>query len=56
MNQKMKKRWREKEAQADAAYDISGMDDEEDDEFVEMEKNQAADDELARLKKELSKE
>lgn len=53
---KMEKKIAEKEAQADAAYDISGMDDEEDDEFVEMEKNQAADDELTRLKKELSKE
>ena len=47
---KMEKKIAEKEAQADAAYDISGMDDEEDDEFDEMEKNQAADDELARLK------
>jgi phage shock protein A len=53
---KMEKKIAEKEAQADAAFDISGMDDEEDDEFEEMESKQAADDELARLKKELSKE
>ncbi len=53
---KMEKKIAEKEAQADAAFDISGMDDEEDDEFEEMENKQAADDELARLKKELSKE
>ena len=53
---KMEKKIAEKEAQADAAFDISGMDDEEDDEFEEIESKQAADDELARLKKELSKE
>jgi phage shock protein A len=53
---KMEKKIAEKEAQADAAFDISGMDDEEDDEFEEMESKQAADDEMARLKKELSKE
>ena len=53
---KMEKKIAEKEAQADAAFDISGMDDEEDDEFEEMESKQAADDELARLKKELTKE
>lgn len=53
---KMEKKIAEKEAQADAAFDISGMDDEEDDEFEEMENKQAADDEMARLKKELSKE
>lgn len=53
---KMEKKIAEKEAQADAAFDISGMDDAEDDEFEEMENKQAADDELARLKEELSKE
>ena len=53
---KMEKKIAEKEAQADASFDISGMDDEEDDEFEEMESKQAADDEMARLKKELSKE
>ncbi len=53
---KMEKKIAEKEAQADAAFDISGMDDEEDDEFEEMENKQAADDELARLKEELLKE
>ena len=53
---KMEKKIAEKEAQADAAFDISGMDDEEDDEFEEMENEKAAGDELARLKEELSKE
>ena len=53
---KMEKKIAEKEAQADAAFDISGMDDEEDDEFEEMENGKAADDELASLKEELSKE
>ncbi len=53
---KMEKKIAEKEAQADAAFDISGMDDEEDDEFEEMENEKAADDELASLKEELSKE
>jgi len=53
---KMEKKIAEKEAQADAAFDISGMDDEEDDEFEKMENEKAADDELARLKEELSKE
>jgi len=53
---KMEKKIAEKEAQADAAFDISGMDDEEDDEFEEMENDKAAGDELARLKEELSKE
>jgi len=50
---KMEKKIAEKEAQADAAFDISGM---EDDEFEEMENKKVADDELARLKEELSKE
>jgi phage shock protein A len=53
---KMEKKIAEKEAQADAAFDISGMDDEEVDEFDEIEKKKAADDELTRLKDELSKE
>ncbi len=53
---KMEKKIEEKEAQADAAFDISGMDDKEDDEFEEIEKNKAAEDEMARLKKGLSKE
>ena len=53
---KMEKKIAEKEAQADAAFDISGMDDEEDDEFADIEKKKAADDELARMKEELSKE
>jgi phage shock protein A len=53
---KMEKKIAEKEAQADAAFDVSGMDDEEDDEFEDMENKKAADDELARLKEEMSKE
>jgi len=53
---KMEKKIAEKEAQADAAFDISGMDDAEDDEFEEMENEKAAGDELARLKEELLKE
>jgi len=53
---KMEKKIAEKEAQADAAFDISGMDDEEEDEFSDMENKKAADDELARMKEELSKE
>lgn len=53
---KMEKKIAEKEAQADAAFDISGMDGAEDDEFEELEKNKAAEDEMARLREELSKE
>ncbi|MCJ7665807.1 MAG: PspA/IM30 family protein [Actinobacteria bacterium] len=53
---KMEKKIAVKEAQADAAFDISGMDDKEDDEFEDMENKKAADDELSRLKEELSKE
>ena len=53
---KMEKKIAEKEAQADAAFDISGMDDAEDAEFEDLEKDKAAEDEMARLKEELSKE
>ena len=53
---KMERKVAEKEAQADAAYDISGMDKVEDDPFVKMESEKALDDEMARLKKEISKE
>ena len=53
---KMERKVAEKEAQADAAYDISGLDKVEDDPFVKMESEKALDDEMARLKKEMSKE
>ena len=53
---KMERKIAEKEAQADAAFEISGMDAEKNDPFVNMEKEKAAEDELARLKEELSKE
>ncbi len=53
---KMEKKIAEKEAQADAAFEISGIDAQQKDPFVEIEKKKAADDELARLKEELSKE
>jgi len=53
---KMERKIAEKEAQADAAFEISGMEAEKNDPFVEIEKQAAADDELARLKEELSKE
>ncbi len=53
---KMEQKIAEKEAQADAAFDISGLDEKEHDEFAEVEKKKAVDDELARLKEELSKE
>jgi len=53
---KMERKVAEKEAQADASYDISGLDKAEDDPFVKMESKKALDDEMARLKKEMSKE
>jgi len=53
---KMEKKIAEKEAQADAAFEISGIDAEQKDPFVELEKKKAAEDEMARLKEELSKE
>jgi len=53
---KMERKVAEKEAQADAAYEISGMETREDDPFEEMENKKAVDDELARLKEQLSKE
>ncbi len=53
---KMERKVAEKEAQADAAYEISGMEAREDDPFEEMENKKAVDDELARLKEQLSKE
>jgi len=53
---KMERKVAEKEAQADAAYEISGMEESENDPFEEMEAGKAVDDEMARLKEQLSKE
>ena len=53
---KMERKVAEKEAQADAAYDISGLEESEDDPFAKMEDKKALDDELLRLKKEMGKE
>jgi len=53
---KMERKIAEKEAQADAAYEISGLNAEQNDPFANMEKEKAAEDEMARLKEELSKE
>ncbi len=53
---KMERKVAEKEAQADAAFEISGIEASEDDPFEEMESSKAVDDEMARLKEQLSKE
>ncbi len=53
---KMEQKIAAEEAQADAAFDVSGLSAEQNDPFKSMEKEQAADDELARLMKEVSKE
>jgi phage shock protein A len=53
---KMERKISEKEAQADAAYEISGLNAEQNDPFADIEKEKAAEDEMARLKEELSKE
>jgi len=53
---KMEKKIAEKEAQADASFEVAGIDPSKNDVFEDMEKNKAAQDELARLKEELSKE
>ena len=53
---KMERKIAEKEAQADAAYEISGLNAEQNDPFTDIEKQKAAEDEMARLKEELSKE
>jgi phage shock protein A len=53
---KMEKKIAEKEAQADAAFEVSGIDPSKNDVFEDMERDQAAEDELSRLKEELSKE
>jgi len=52
---KMEKKVAEKEAQADAAYDISGLEESQEDPFEKMENKKALEDELTRLKKEISK-
>ncbi|MHB1347433.1 MAG: PspA/IM30 family protein [Candidatus Humimicrobiaceae bacterium] len=53
---KMERKIAEKEAQADAAFEISGLDAEKTNVFTEMENKQAVDDEMARLKAEIAKE
>ena len=53
---KMERKISEKEAQADAAFEMSGLDAEKANEFTDMENKQAVDDEMARLKAELAKE
>lgn len=53
---KMEKKISVEEAQADAAFEVSGISSEQNDPFASMEKKQAADDEMARLMKEVSKE
>lgn len=53
---KMERKIAEKEAQADAEFEISGIEEKEHDQFEEIESAKAAEDELARLKKEISKE
>jgi len=53
---KMERKIAEKEAQADAQYEISGLNAEQNDPFADIEKQKAAEDEMARLKEELSKE
>ena len=53
---KMERKIAEKEAQADAEYEISGLNAEQNDPFTNIEKQNAAEDEMARLKEELSKE
>ena len=53
---KMERKIDEKEAQADAEYEVSGLSAQQNDPFVDIEKQKAVDDEMARLKEELSKE
>jgi phage shock protein A len=53
---KMERKIAEKEAQADAAFEVSDTGSEKNDPFVDMEKQKASEDELARLKEEMSKE
>ena len=53
---KMERKIDEKEAQADAEYEVSGLSAEQNDPFADIEKQKASEDEMARLKEELSKE
>jgi phage shock protein A len=53
---KMERKIDEKEAQADAEYEVSGLSAEQNDPFVDIEKQKASEDEMARSKEELSKE
>ena len=53
---KMERKIAEKEAQADAAFEVSGIDADENDPFVDLERKKSIEDEFARLKDELSKE
>jgi phage shock protein A len=53
---KMERKIAEKEAQTDAAFEISGIDAEKNDPFVDLENQTAAENEMARLKEQLSKE
>ena len=53
---KMERKIAEKEAQADAAFEVSGIDTEKNDLFVDLENQTAAENEMARLKEQLSKE
>lgn len=53
---KMERKISEMEAQADATAEISGLDASEEDPFAKLEKQNAADDELARLMQEMAKE
>ena len=53
---KMERKIAEKEAQADAAFEVSGIDAEKNDPFVDLENQTAAENEMARIKEQLSKE
>jgi len=53
---KMERKIAQEEAEADAQFEISGLDAEKNDPFAKLEKQSAADDELERLKRELTKE
>ncbi|HHV64636.1 MAG TPA: PspA/IM30 family protein [Peptococcaceae bacterium] len=54
--EKMERKISQMEAQADAAIEISGLEAREEDPFAKLEKKSAADEELARLLKEIAKE
>jgi phage shock protein A len=53
---KMERKIAEKEAQADATFEVSGIDTEKNDPFVDLENQTAAENEMARIKEQLSKE